>query len=58
VFVKCYWAIPERFRGEKLGRIARIGNHMLRVTYQRFTIRGEYEIPDWWVDSAMAWGRA
>jgi hypothetical protein len=50
MFLKCSWAIPARFRGECLWSRRRIGNHMLRVTFARKTIKGEYDIPDWWLE--------
>lgn len=54
MFIRCYWAVPEWARGERVRRVFRMGNHTLEVEFARRSMVGQHVIPDWWMDNLMA----
>jgi hypothetical protein len=50
-FIKCHFAIPERFRGVRVLSWRNIGGHMATASFAG--IRGDFEVPDWWLDRQL-----
>ncbi len=50
-FIKCHFAIPERFRGLRVISWRNVGAHMAMASLA--SIRGELEVPEWWLDRSL-----
>ena len=47
-FIRCHFAIPERFRGLKVIFWRRGFDHM---AHARFVgVPGDFDVPDWWME--------